>query len=78
LSFRNAIDRHQHDPKLGTHGIGFGEDTHHLVGSGVSGHVIVCGFPTQEQIAHTSADQVCLMAALAKGAHDFDGGVLQC
>ena len=69
--------RHEHYAKLRTYGIGFGEDRHHLLRCGLGGDVIVLRLAAQQQIAHTSADQVGLKAVLAQSLNDHRGEILQ-
>ena len=66
------VRRNQHHAKLRAHGISFGEYFHHFRWGGVGGHVVIRRLAAQQQIAHTSADQVSLVVALAQSAHDFN------
>ena len=65
--------RHQHHSKLRAYCVGFREDPHHLVGRSIGGDVVVGGLAPQQQIAHTSADEVGLVAVLAQGANNLFG-----
>ena len=54
--------RNQHDPKLLAHRKRLRKDLHHLLRSSVGSDVIVGRLATKQQIAHASADEVCLVA----------------
>ena len=65
LGFRRGI-RNEHDAKLRAHRIGFRKNPHDLVWGGVSGNVVVGRFAAEEQVAHASANEIGLIAALAQ------------
>ena len=65
--------RHQHHSKLRAHRVGFGKDPHDLVGRGVGGDVVIGGLAAEQQIAHASANEVCLVAVLAQSANNLLG-----
>src|SRR5262249_27813054 len=63
----------EYDPKLRTDGVSLRKNPHNFVGSCVCGNVIVGRLAIQQQIAHTSADQIGLMAFVAKRADHGNG-----
>src|SRR5262249_49672386 len=67
LTFRQ---RYQHHAELRADGIGVGKDAHDLVGRGVGRDVVVSGLALEQQIAHTSANEISLMALFAESTHD--------
>ena len=69
--------RHQDDTELGSDGPGLGKNMHDLLRSGVGGDVKVGGRAPEQEIAHASADKVCLVPALPQGADDFNGSGLE-
>ena len=56
----------QNHAKLGADTVATGENTHHLVGSGIGCDVVIGGFTAEHQVAHAPADQVGLMPGLAE------------
>ena len=69
--------RHQHNPELRSHRIRLGKDAHDLIGGGVRRHVVIFRFAPKQEIAHASAHQIGLKAALAQGLHDRGGEIFQ-
>jgi hypothetical protein len=63
-------ERNQDHPELGPHSVGRGKDIHYLGGRCIGGHVIIRGRPTEQKVAHASADEKCLVAAFAQRAHN--------
>jgi hypothetical protein len=70
LALRILRNWNQHNPELRTHCIRLGENAHDLFRSSVGGDVVVSGFVAQQQIAHTSAAEVRLVAVLPQSADD--------
>jgi len=65
--------RHQDYAKLRAYSESLREDFHYLLRSGIGGNVVVSGLAMQQQIAHASADEVGLVAALTQDADDGSG-----
>src|SRR5262249_41909659 len=68
--------RYQHYPELLTHCVGLRKDLHDLLWQGIRGNVIICRFAVQQEIAHTPAHQVSLVAVIAESANDVGGELL--
>ena len=60
--------RDEYDSELSSHGISFREDAHDLLGRGIRGDIVVGRLASENQIAHTAAAQVGLMASIAESA----------
>src|ERR1051326_5245192 len=67
------LDGDQHHSELFTNREGLGKNADYLLRRGIGGDVIIGGLLAKQQIAHASANQIALEAALAQLAHDLDG-----
>ena len=63
---------HQHHPELRPDRISLREHAHDLIRRGIGRDVVIGGFASKQQIAHATADEIGLMAALAQSANDRD------
>jgi len=66
-------DGDEYDAKLSTDSIRFWEQAHDFVGRGRCGYVIVCGFPPEQQITHTAADEVGRVAVVTQDPNEASG-----
>src|SRR5438046_1724896 len=61
---RNTLalrQRNEQDSELRSHGVSLRENAHDVIGSRVRGDVVVRWLTLQQQVAHTSADEIGLM-----------------
>ncbi len=45
----------------------------HLLRMGAGGHVEILGLPAQQEIAHATAHEVCLVAGILQPVQDLEG-----
>lgn len=64
---------HEYNPKLCAYSVRFREDAHHLFRRGIGSDVVIGGLTSEQQVAHTSPDQIGLVAPVAQSADDRDG-----
>src|SRR5581483_5646818 len=62
----------QHYTELRSDCVGFREDLHDLGWSRIGSHIVIRGLTGEQQVAHTSAAQECLMAGCPQAADDLD------
>src|SRR5438093_10835674 len=67
----------QHDSQFCSCRVSLREDSHVLHRRGISSNVVVHWFVAEQQVAHASANQVCLIALVVESASDRDGEVLE-
>ena len=60
--------------EVGADGEGLGKQRDDLVGRGGGGDVVVLGVDAEQQVADAAAGEVGLMAGLAQGERDAQGG----
>ncbi len=70
------INGNEHDSKLRTDSIGFGEDAHDLLRDGIGCDIVIGGFAAEQQVAHAPANQVSLVSVSTESTDDRDGGLL--
>ncbi len=70
-----APKTHVYDLEATPDNAGIAKQLSHFLRGGIRGNIEVLGLVTQQQVAHTPADQVALITRLEQHLHDFDGGV---
>jgi len=71
-----SAKHHVDDAKAPTDDEGATEQTFHLFGCGVGGHIEIFGSQAEQQVAHCAANDVGLEAAVVQRLHDLHGAVV--
>ena len=66
---------HVHDAKAAADNARAAEQGVDFLGRGVGRHIKVLGVATEQQVAHSAADEIGLMVCIAQPRHDLQGAV---
>src|SRR5262249_39206388 len=77
LDFSSIESRHEHHSELGANCVGLGKNFQDLLRRSIGSDVIILRLAAQQQIAHASAYEKSLKAALAQGLYHRDGKIFQ-